>query len=223
MIKTRFGYLKLAALGAVVVVALISSVGRSTATISSPEPLATAAVPFDDVCGGENAKAVADLYKNWSAECIKEIGANPPADPNTRTQLCLAADKFNKMLPKLKALAANGPFTIGPRDLMVGTSQNGDIVNPGFRTFLSPSPLDKDSLTVEVNKTDGKAGALVYICKIDENKHYTHLKNIAFDEGNNTATKKETVSGVKGSIVQVFINGNGGVAKAFKYTLKTSQ
>jgi hypothetical protein len=215
MTKTGFGYLKLAAAGAAVAIALISGAGRTTATVQP--------VPFDDVCGGENIKAVETLLKNWSEQCIKEIGTNPPAEPNTRTQLCLAADKFKKLAPKLKALAANGPFTIGPRDLMVGTSQNGDIVNPAVRTFLTPSLLDKDSLTVEVNKTDGRGGALIRICKIDENKKFTSLKTIAFEEGNNTGTKRETVTGVKGHIVQVFIDGNGGVGKTFKYTLKTSQ
>lgn len=215
MIKSGFGYLKLTALFAVLAMALIAGAGRSTAT-PAPAPA--------DVCGGENIKAVETLLKNWSEQCIKEIGANPPAEPNTRTQLCLAADKFKKLAPKLKALAANGPFTIGPRDLMVGTSQNGDIINPAVRTFLTPSLLDKDSLTVEVNKTDGKGGALIRICKIDENKKFTSLKTIAFDEGDNgPQTKRETVSGVKGHIVQVFIDGQGGVGKAFRYTLKTNQ
>jgi hypothetical protein len=216
MIKSRFGYVKLTALFAVLALALIAGAGRSTAT--------TQPVPPTDVCGGENIKAVETLLKNWSEECIKEIGPTPPADPNTRTQLCLAADKFKKLAPRLKALAANGPFTIGPRDLMVGTSQNGDIINPAVRTFLTPTPLDKDSLTVEVNKTDGRGGALIRICSIDENKKFTSLKTIAFDEGNNAPqTKRETVSGVKGKIVQVFIDGQGGVGKAFKYTLKTNQ
>lgn len=217
MTKSRFGYLKLAALGAALAMALFAGTSRSTASAPAPTP--------DDLCGGENIKAVETLLKNWSEQCIKEIGTNPPADPNTRTQLCLAADKFKKLVPKLRALAANGPFTIGPRDLMVGTSQNGDIINPAVRTFLTPNLLDKDSLTIEVTKTDGKGGAVIRICKVDENKKFTALKTIAFDEGNvsSPVTKRETVSGVKGHIVQVFLDGNGGVGKAFKYTLRSSQ
>lgn len=217
MIKSGFSYTKLMAAGAVLAMALIPGVRTSTATSHPP-------VPFDDVCGGENTRAVEALLKNWADECIKEIGANPPADKNARTKLCLAADKFQKLVPRLRAMANNGPFTVGPRDLMLGTSQSGDIINPAVRTFLSPTPVDKDSVTVEVTKKSGKGGAVIRICKIDENKKFTNLKNITFEDGDNSpVTKKETVSGVKGDLVQVFIDGTGGPGKAFLYTLKTSQ
>jgi hypothetical protein len=82
--------------------------------------------------------------------------------------------------------------------------------------------MDKDSLTVKVEKKGGKGGANVRICKIDENKKYIHLKTMTFEDNGGAATKSETVTGVKGQLVQVFIDGSGGVSKAFDYTLTTS-
>ena len=173
----------------------------------------------DGACGREAINAVESLLKNWSAECGKVAEGKTGEEAS---KVCLATAKYSQLAPKLKQLANNGPFTLGPRDLAIGTSQNGTIVNPAFRTFLSPALLDKDSLTVKIEKKGGKGGANIRICKIDEKKKYTHLKTITFPEGETTATKNETVTGVKGHLIQVFIDGSGGVSKAFDYTLTTS-
>ena len=173
----------------------------------------------DGVCGREALNVVESLLKNWTAECGKVADGKTGSEAS---KICLAAAKYQQLAPKLKQLANNGAFTLGPRDLAVGTAQNGTIVNPAFRTFLTPALLDKDSLTVKVEKKGGKGGANIRICKIDEKKKYTHLKTITFEDGGGAATKSETVSGVKGHLVQVFIDGTGGVSKAFDYTLTTS-
>jgi hypothetical protein len=173
----------------------------------------------DGLCGREALNVVESLLKNWTAECGKVADGKTGSEAS---KACLAAAKYQLLAPKLKQLANNGAFTLGPRDLAVGTSQNGTIVNPAFRTFLTPALLDKDALTVKVEKKGGKGGANIRICKIDENKKYTHLKTITFEDGGVAATKSETVTGVKGQLVQVFIDGTGGVSKAFDYTLTTS-
>lgn len=173
----------------------------------------------EGACGREATNIVESLLKNWSTECEK-ISDGKTGDEASR--ICLAAPKYSILAPKLKQLANNGPFTLGPRDLAVGTAQNGTIINPAFRTFLSSALLDKESLTVKIEKKGGKGGANIRICKIDEKKKYTHLKTIIFEEGDGTSTKSETVTGVKGYLIQIFIDGTGGVSKAFDYTLTTS-
>ncbi len=173
----------------------------------------------DGACGREALNVVESLLKNWTAECGKVADGKTGSEAS---KICLATAKYQQLAPKLKQLANNGPFTLGPRDLAIGTGQNGTIVNPAFRTFLTPALLDRDSLTVKVEKKGGKGGANIRICKIDENKKYKHLKTITFEDGGSAATKSETVSGVKGHLVQVFIDGSGGVSKAFDYTLTTS-
>jgi hypothetical protein len=173
----------------------------------------------DSVCGREALNVVESLLKNWTAECGKVADGKTGSEAS---KICLATAKYQQLAPKLKQLANNGAFTLGPRDLAVGTAQNGTIVNPAFRTFLTPALLDKDSLTVKIEKKGGKGGANVRICKIDENKKYIHLKTMTFEDNGGAATKSETVTGVKGQLVQVFIDGSGGVSKAFDYTLTTS-
>lgn len=173
----------------------------------------------DGTCGREALNAVESLLKNWTAECDKIADGKTGSEAS---KACLASQKYQQLAPKLKQLANNGPFTLGPRDLAIGTAQNGTIVNPAFRTFLTPALMDKDSLTVKVEKKGGKGGANIRICRIDEKKKYTHLKTITFEEGDSTGTKSETVTGVKGHLIQVFIDGTGGVSKAFDYTLTTS-
>lgn len=172
----------------------------------------------DGTCGREALSAVESLLKNWSAECEK-IAEGKTGEEASKN--CLAANKYSQLAPKLKQLANNGPFTLGPRDLAIGTAQNGTIVNPAFRTFLTPALLDKDNLTVKIEKKGGKGGANIRICKIDEKKKFTHLKTITFSESDETGTKSETITGVKGYLIQVFIDGTGGVSKAFDYTLTT--
>jgi len=173
----------------------------------------------DGACGREALNVVENLLKNWATECGKVADGKTGAEAS---KVCLATQKYQQLAPKLKQLANNGPFTLGPRDLAIGTAQNGTIVNPAFRTFLTPALLDKDSLTIKVEKKGGKGGANIRICRIDENKKYTHLKTMTFEDGGSAATKSETVTGTKGHLVQVFIDGSGGVSKAFDYTLTTS-
>ncbi|MEK7725181.1 MAG: hypothetical protein AAB336_12570 [Acidobacteriota bacterium] len=173
----------------------------------------------DGACGRETPNAIDSLLKNWSTECGK-VAEGKTGEEASR--ICLGAGKYSQLAPKLKQLANNGPFTLGPRDLSVGTSQNGTIVNPAFRTFLTSALLDKDTLTIKVEKKGGKGGANIRICKIDEKKKYTHLKTLAFAEGDATSIQSAVVTGVKAHLVQVFIDGTGGVSKAFDYTLTTS-
>jgi hypothetical protein len=164
------------------------------------------------------SKAISDILKKWTEECGKELGGAPDS------KKCLAADKFNKLVPKLNAWAANGWATIGPRTIEFGNSQTGTLLMPANRTFLSTTPLEKDSATITVNKKEGKGGATVMICKIDSNGSYTKLKELDFDPDKSTASQTATVSGLQNFILQVYIDGHGGgVGREFKYDLRVTK
>lgn len=173
----------------------------------------------DSVCGREVLNVVESLLKNWMSECGKVADGKTGEEAS---KVCLAANKYQQLAPKLKQLANNGPFTLGPRDLAIGTAQNGTIVNPAFRTFLTSTLVDKERLTIKVEKKGGKGGANIRICKIDEKKKYTNLNSLTFEDGGAAIVQSATVTGVKGHLVQVFIEGTGGISKAFDYTLTTS-
>ena len=198
---------------------LISLFSIGLAIVLSATPKSQIEICADSACGRETLNVVEGLLKNWTTECGKIADGKTGEEAS---KICLTNAKYQQLAPKLRQLANNGPFTLGPRDLAVGTSQNGTIVNPAFRTFLTSSLLDKDNLTIKVEKKAGKGGANVRICKIDEKKKYTNLKNLSFEDGDNPSTQSVTVTAVKGHLIQVFIDGTGGVSKAFDYTLTTS-
>lgn len=167
-------------------------------------------------CAADDINTIREIFKAFDEECKKVTGLADRA-------ACLQISAYNSVLSKMKLFSKDNRFGPGDRILFVGTSQNGNLLAGTNRTFDSGIPLDKDSLTVELNKTDGRNGAIIKICTADENGTLKRVGTINFAEDNNTGLKSATVTGVKGKVVRISVESFGGVAKTFKYTLKTRQ
>jgi hypothetical protein len=170
-------------------------------------------------CDTDTTISFYDIYKTFDEECEKK----KKKGEERNKALCFTFNIYNEIFQTMKTLAGDNRFGPGDRILFVGSSQNGNLLAGANRTFQSGIPLDKDSLTVEVSKTDGRNGAIVKICTVDENGVFKRVGTINFPEDNDTGTKSAIVTGVKGKLVRISVESFGSAAKTFKYTLKTRQ
>lgn len=168
-------------------------------------------------CESDNLPGITKAFQSFDEECKKQLAAG--AD---QKKGCFTSNIYNKIVPILNALSKDNRFGPGARILIPGQTQNGNLLAGANRGFQTLAPLDKDSLTVELNKTDGGNGALVKICTVDENGVTTRVGTLRFDENTTTGPQQTTVSGTKGKIVRIDIHSFGGALKKFKYTLRTS-
>jgi hypothetical protein len=180
------------------------------------------------------AQVFGDIYKKWGDVIIATgcvvgvtIGSGGVALPLTLD--CIKkADKYAEateaMVKFFNQNANNGRWTIGPRQIEWGKVQTGSVVSTFSRVFISPVPVDKDSITVKVKKVDGKAQADVIICKVDDKGNFIKLAQVEFAKGNDNDGQEitKTVSGVKGHLVQVRIDADSVVNK-FEYQLKVTK
>lgn len=169
-------------------------------------------------CESDNLPGIKKAFESFDAECKKQL-----EDSEDQAKKCFVSNIYNKLVPIMKALSKDNRFGKGDRILLVGESQDGNLLAGANRGFQTVAPLDKDSLTIKVNKTDGGNGALVKICSVDENGNQKRIGTINFAEDNKTGTETATVTGVQGKIVRVDIHSFGSVVKKFKYTLTTSK
>jgi hypothetical protein len=175
-----------------------------------------------------------DTYKKWgevmivagcvTAETLATGGLTLPL-----TLQCIKkVDKYAKaaedMVKFFNVMANNSWATIGPRRIEYGNTQTGTLVSTISRVFISPAPVDKDSLTFKVKKLEGKAKVTVVICKVDHKGDMTKLSEFEFDKGEDNAGQEisRTVSGVQGYMVQVRLDADS-VAKEFKYNLRVTK
>lgn len=180
------------------------------------------------------AQVFGDLYKKWgevaiATGCVVGVTAGTGGIAMAATLECVRkADKYAKaaedMIKFFNANANNSRWTIGPRRIEFGTTQTGAVVSTASRVFISPAPIDKDSITVKVKKIDGKAKTDVIICKVDEKGNFVKLAEFEFDKGDDNHGQEitRTVSGVKGHLVQVRIDADSVVNK-FEYQLKVTK
>lgn len=169
-------------------------------------------------CESDNLPKVKKAFLDFAEECGKQV-----ADGEKATKKCFVPNVYNKLVPILKALSKDGRYSPGERILLVGETQNGNLIAGANRDFQMLTPSPKDSMTVEVNKTDGGNGALVKICTVDEDGTLKRVGTLNFAENNDTGTEKATINGIEGKIVRIQIASFGSAIKKFKYTLKTSQ
>jgi len=194
--------------------------------------LSASAFPQDKCKSG--AQVFGDVYKKWgeviiATGCVVGVNAGTGGLAVGLTLQCISkADKYAKaaedMVKFFNASADNGRWTIGPRRIEWGQPQTGAVVSTLSRVFISAAPIDKDSVTVKVKKTDGRAQADVIICKVDEKGNTTKLAQFEFAEGNNNMGQEitKTVTGVKGQLVQVRIDADSAVKK-FEYKVTVSK
>ena len=184
------------------------------------------------------AQIFTDVWKKWGETIIKvgcvvkaaattsaaapvTGGASVAATITLSTTCIKNATKYKEaaeaMVILFNALADNGQATLGPRRIEFGNNQQGTLVGPSNRTFVSVYPMDKNSVTFKVKKIefDGKVEAV--ICKIDGEGKMTNLAvfNFTGDEKDGTEIVK-TVTGVENHLVQIRLNGQS-AAKRFHY------
>ncbi|MEZ5428720.1 MAG: hypothetical protein R2747_20915 [Pyrinomonadaceae bacterium] len=169
-------------------------------------------------CQTDNLPKVKKAFLDFAAECAKKV-----EDGEEQPKKCFIPNIYNKLVPILKALSKDGRYAPGERILLVGETQNGNLLAGTDRDFQMLTPSPKNSMTVEINKTDGGNGALIKICTVDDDGNFKRVGTINFPQNNETGKKSVTVNGIEGKIIRISINSTGGVLKKFKYTLKTSQ
>lgn len=167
-------------------------------------------------CDSDNLPGIKKAFLAFADECTKLV-----ADGKEQPKKCFVANIYSKLLPIMKSLGKDNRFGPGDRILLVGETQVGNLVAGANREFQTAAPLDKDSLKIEVNKTDGGNGALIKICSVDEAGTVKRVGTINFAENGDTGTNEATITGVQGKIIRIEVASFGGVAKKFKYTLKT--
>ncbi len=169
-------------------------------------------------CEANNLPAARKAFDAFDAECKKQLAAG-----DDQKKACFVSNVFNKILPVLKNLAKDNRFGPGDRILFIGESQNGNLVAGANRTFLAGAPSPKDSLKVEITKTNGDNGGFIRVCSIDSAGTIKSVGTAKFEEKEADGTKTINVTGNEGKIIQIEIASFGGIAKNFKYPLKTSQ
>ncbi|WP_155957855.1 hypothetical protein [Fodinicurvata sediminis] len=120
------------------------------------------------------ARAAADIWKEYdkiakSAGCavgtagaaILSAGATLPQSAQIYKQCFEQADKIDqtsrKMIAQWNKLNKNGWGTIGPRELRVGGSYEGNIKSQFTRMFISSSPIAEPFVKLRIKKRDERA------------------------------------------------------------------
>jgi len=170
-------------------------------------------------CDTENLPDIQKAFNAFAAECAKLV-----ADGKEEPKKCFIPNTYNKLLPIMKVFAKDNRFGPGDRILFPGETQVGNLIAGANRTFQAGAPSAKDTMTIEITKTDGKNGALIKVCAVDDKGNVTRpAANIKFEENEANGTKSVVATGIQGKIIRIQIASFGGVAKNFKYSLKTSQ
>lgn len=168
-------------------------------------------------CDAGNINTVREIFKAFDEACSK--ATNKSAGDRAS---CFGIGVYNDILSRMRVFSKDNRFGPGDRILFVGESQNGNLIGGINRSFQTGILLNKDSLKVEVNKTDGGNGAIIKICSVDEDGNLTRVGTLNFPEDQTTGSKSVTVTGVKEKVIRINVESFGGLTKKFKYTLKTS-
>ncbi|HXG65156.1 MAG TPA: hypothetical protein VNO70_08610 [Blastocatellia bacterium] len=164
-----------------------------------------------------NPGFVSKLIEKFKDEC--------KAEGETTVSGCISnASKVAKVINVVNTFANNGVLTIGARTIEFGQNQTGSIIAPGNRQFVSAGLLDKDRVSISLTKTDGKATCVVTICKVNENGSPTKLDSVTISgDANNGVVYNKSFSGLKGNLIRVFLDGQGGLARKFSFTFKATK
>lgn len=162
---------------------------------------------------------VRNLLERASSECKKQEGSG------ATLKECSSKAGFIVTLIGIwnGIVGPDSPAVAGPRLNKFGTPQNGKVVNPGARLFYT-HVSDKDTVSFKVTKRGGKAGCDISICAVDENGNSSSLGKVSFPADAEVGKEiSQSVNLSKGKVLQLYFDGNGGVGKAFEFTLLTSK
>ncbi len=121
---------------------------------------------------------------------------------------------------------SNGTGTLGPRRLV--TNQKTNIIAFSDKRFISPTPLDIDSMTVNFKKEKGSwlgGGVISVVCSTDANGKVTKLEEVKYSGGSGNVgdSKTRTYTGLKGKRLSIHAVGIGAVGSAtIRYDLVRS-
>lgn len=176
-------------------------------------------------CDTDNLGDIQKVYKGFTDECKKTLEkAGETVGATLDKNKCFGVGIYSKILPALKLLAKDNRFGPGDRILFPGEGQKGNLVAGANRTFTAGSPSPTDKMQIDVTHVDGKNGALIKICAVDDKGNVTRpAANIKFEEDEGPGTKSVTATGIKGKIVRVQVASFGSAVRKFEYVLVTKQ
>ncbi|HWP42960.1 MAG TPA: hypothetical protein VNO14_06985 [Blastocatellia bacterium] len=180
------------------------------------------------------AQVFSDIWKEWgrvivatgcvAGAAVATGGAGVAASSECIRNASKYAQAAEAMIAFFNSAAANRWATIGPRRLEYGNTHQGTLVSTGGRVFITPAPLDKNSLTIKIKKLDGRARASVVICKINESGSQTKLEEFEFADGDANIGQEitKTVSGVQNHLVQVHLDAKS-LTRRFQFSLRATK
>lgn len=122
--------------------------------------------------------------------------------------------------------------TIGPRKLLVGRTQSGNLVAPFDRKFVTPAPVrlagsEYDGtrpLTLTLKELDGRARVTARVCTVTPYNHYDRL--LAFSVNETPEERQDqsqhivySLNNVRWQYLIVYLDGAGRPGQNFKYEL----
>jgi hypothetical protein len=121
---------------------------------------------------------------------------------------------------------ANGSWaTIGPRGIMIGNTENGNLVSPGDRKFHTIMPaLFQDKATLALKELNGKARVTARVCKISLDNRYTLLRTFSVNETPGERQDESQIilwdlNGIEMHHLVVILDASGLLGRTFKYEL----
>jgi hypothetical protein len=194
------------------------------------------------------AKAAADIWKEYdnvakvvgcaagtAGAAVLSAGATLPQSAQIYKKCFEQADKIDessrKMIAQWNELNKNGWGTIGPRELRIGGSYEGNIKSQFTRMFISSSPIADPFVKMRIRKRDERANkgkTRVTVCKyppggpghgVDGEKVWS----FTIDPGRQNQGKVwERAFAIPGHVLTVAFKGQSAV-KAMKYRLETER
>lgn len=105
---------------------------------------------------------------------------------------------------------------VGPRQLSFNARDQGTLLNPGVRTFISIGPSAGKG-RVEINALDGKAGVEVSYCAIKSDGSVEFLGKDTAGSGQSPPARDLSEEQIGGKFVVIKLDGTGGAMKRYQY------
>lgn len=182
--------------------------------LTQPVASSRSAASIQDAAGYETPEFVQDLFDETYDRCV----ANTTA----------AANLPDNMLGYWNQLVGRDSWaTIGPRQIQFGVPENGNLVVPGDRKFISTMPMmsmGNARLNVDLAESDGRARVNMRVCHVTMNNEYSRLTSVSINEtpeerDNQSQFVVETFDGLGTGFVIVYMDGSGRIGQYFRYSL----